>query len=209
MSLLLIVIAASSFVWSVISSRGTGFLVAYISPLTHAWELALGGLLAIIAGKTVGLPPRLATVMSWSGLAMVFAAACFLNSPLDYPGYRAALPALGAGLIIAVGTAAPRWGAELLLKQWPFKWLGLFSFSIYLWHYPVLIVADQHWPNTNQPVNLLLAVVAIVLAAGTYFAIENPLRHSALLTRIPDVSVIGGFGLIVTGLVLIEVIGFS
>jgi peptidoglycan/LPS O-acetylase OafA/YrhL len=208
LSVVLTSIAASSFVWSVISSRGAGFLVAYISPLTHAWELAIGGLLAIVTSRLMGIPPRLAACMSWLGLAAIIAAACLLKSPLDYPGYRAALPVLGAALIIAGGAAAPRWGAEFLLRQFPFKWLGLLSFSLYLWHYPVIIIAGQHWQSTTQPVNLLLAVLAIVLAAGTYFAIEKPVRHSALLTRLPVLSVTVGVALIVAGLLLIEVTGF-
>ena len=93
-----------------------------------------------------------------------------------------------------------------MLKLAPFKWLGLWSFSIYLWHYPILIVAQQRWGNLSVTTNLLLALAAVVLAAGTYFAIENPIRHWSLLTRFPLASVCGGAALIALGLVAISIV---
>ena len=193
----------ASFAWCVISSSGAGFLTAYVSPFTRAWELAVGGLLAVCAGWLAKLPLKLATVMTWVGLAVIIITAASIKGPNGYPGYIAALPVGATALIIAGGTVAPRWGAEVLLKLAPFKWLGLWSFSIYLWHYPILIVATQHWGHTNIPTNLLLAGAAVTLAAGTYFAVENPIRHWSFLTRFPLASVSGGIGLIVTGMLIV------
>jgi peptidoglycan/LPS O-acetylase OafA/YrhL len=202
---LLCAIAVASFAWSVISSPGDPF-TAYGSPFTHAWELAIGGLLAVCAGWARKLPLALATCVTWVGLATIFLAAVIVKGPSDYPGYIAALPVAGAALVIAGGTAAPRWGAEALLKLAPFKWLGLWSFSIYLWHYPILTIARQRWGNLSVISNLLLALAAVVLAAGTYFAIENPIRHWSYLTRFPLASVGGGFALILAGLIAIALV---
>jgi peptidoglycan/LPS O-acetylase OafA/YrhL len=199
-------IAVASFAWSVVSSSGIGVLVSYVSPFTHAWELAVGGLLAVCAGLARKLPLALATSMTWVGLGTIILAAALVTGPSDYPGYIAALPVGGTALVIAGGTAAPRWGAEVLLKLAPFKWLGLWSFSIYLWHYPILTIARQRWGHLTVTTNLLLAVAAVVLAAGTYFAIENPIRHWSFLARFPLASVVGGAALIVAGLAMISII---
>jgi peptidoglycan/LPS O-acetylase OafA/YrhL len=146
-------------------------------------------------------------MMSWVGLgAIVMGAVLIRIGASGYPGYLAAVPVGATALIIAGGTTAPRWGAEVLLKQAPFKWLGLWSFSIYLWHYPVLTVAGQVWGHTTVTTNLLLAGVAIALSAGTYFAVENPIRHWSRLARFPVVSVLGGVGLILGGLLFVTLI---
>jgi peptidoglycan/LPS O-acetylase OafA/YrhL len=202
LSALLAVAIATSFAWSVISSPGS--LTAYASPLTRAWELAIGGLLAAGAGWLNRMPGYLAAIMSWAGLVGIALAASVVSFTIGgYPGYIAALPVGATCLIIAGGTAAPRLGAEVLLKQAPFKWLGRWSYAIYLWHYPILIIATQHWGHTNVPTNLMLAGAAVALAAGTYFAIENPIRHWSFLTRFPLASVLGGTGLIVTGMFIV------
>jgi peptidoglycan/LPS O-acetylase OafA/YrhL len=114
--------------------------------------------------------------------------------------------AMGATvLVIAGGTAVPRWGAESMLRLPPFKWVGLWSYSIYLWHYPILILAAQRW-HTSVSTNLLLMAGAIALSAGTYFAVENPIRHSPFLTRFPLASVAGGASLILCGLATVTIV---
>jgi peptidoglycan/LPS O-acetylase OafA/YrhL len=195
----------ASFLWSVVSTRGLGELTAYVSPFTRAWELAVGGLLAVCVTWLKKLPSGVAATMSWIGLVTVVVAAATIKGVGGYPGYIAALPVGATALIIAGGTAAPRWGAEVLLRLAPFKWLGLWSFSIYLWHYPILTVASQRWGHTAVWTNVLLAGAAVVLAAGTYYAVENPVRHWTLLTRFPLASVAGGLGLIGAGLVVVTV----
>jgi len=107
LGVLLGVIAVTSFAWSVVSSPGSE-LTAYSSPFTHAWELAIGGLLAVSAGWARRLPLALATCMTWIGLGTIVLAAAIVKGPNDYPGYMAALPVGGAALAIAAGTAAPR-----------------------------------------------------------------------------------------------------
>ena len=87
-----------------------------------------------------------------------------------------------------------RFGAETLLKLAPFKWLGRWSYSLYLWHWPILYLAVQRWGHTDTATGLLLAGLAVVVSAATFFGIENPIRHSALLNRTPLISI--GFGII-------------
>jgi peptidoglycan/LPS O-acetylase OafA/YrhL len=198
LGIVLALIFGGSLGWSVISSPGAGTVVAYASPFTHAWELAFGGLLALGGRLFLKLPVPLAATATWIGLGALGAAAVAIKGPgaSGYPGYVAAWPVAATGLIIAGGTAAPRWGAEALLGLTPVGWLGLWSFSIYLWHYPILIVAGQYWGHTTVATNLLLAVVAVALSAATYYIVENPIRRSRRLARAPGISVLGGIGVI-------------
>ncbi len=121
--------------------------------------------------------------MSWVGLAAIVTASLTLTSSTVYPGALVAIPVVGAGLVIAGGAAEPSWGAERLLRVRPFQLLGLISYSLYLWHWPILIIATQHRGETTLPVwdNVGLLLIAAVAAIVTYLLVENPIRHSKFL----------------------------
>ena len=87
-----------------------------------------------------------------------------------------------------------------MLKQRSFQALGRWSYSIYLWHYPILILAAQRFGPLTVPENLLLVVVAIFLSAATYRLVEDPIRRTRFLTRSAWLSV--GVGLLIVGLVV-------
>ena len=78
-----------------------------------------------------------------------------------------------------------RGASKRLSRQRPFQLLGLISYSFYLWHWPILIIATQHRGVTSLPVwdNVGLLLVATVVAALTYRLLENPVRHSTRLRR--------------------------
>ncbi len=188
-----------SFLASVATTK-VGQLAAYDSPFTRAWELALGALVAVGAVELAKLPKAAAAAMTWIGLAAIGFSAATFTIRTDYPGAAAAIPVLGAALVIAGGTAAPRAGAEVLLRLFPFRWIGRWSYSWYLWHWPLLVLVAEHAHTTvgahSVAENLLLVTIALALAAGTYFAVENPIRHSGALTRRPGASLIGAAALI-------------
>jgi len=171
-----------SFVASVLQTSNNA-TAAYFSPLPRVWELALGGVVAISTTHLRRLPALTASVLSWLGLAAVLLAAFVFSSTTPYPGWAVALPVLGTALVIAAGVAAPAHGAERVLGLRPFQWLGLVSYSLYLWHWPVLTLATERRSSGSLPVSdaLLWVVLSLMLAILTYLLIENPIRHSALL----------------------------
>jgi hypothetical protein len=111
-----------------------------------------------------------------------------------FPGSLVAIPVMGAILAVAGGTVAPEGGAEFILRQQPFQWIGKLSYSLYLWHWPILIIAAGwagHELSLGQ--NLLLLVASVGVSAATFFVLEDPVRASSILgKRPPLVSV--GFG---------------
>jgi peptidoglycan/LPS O-acetylase OafA/YrhL len=108
---------------------------------------------------------------------------------------------LGTAAVIAAGSAAAGVGAELLLRPRPVQWLGKRSFALYLWHWPILIIAMEHAGHALELwQNLLLVLVAVAASAISYWLVENPIRHSTWLGKRPVVTV--AFGLCLIGATL-------
>ncbi|MGO8873601.1 MAG: acyltransferase family protein [Acidimicrobiales bacterium] len=129
-----------SFVLSV-GQTTTNMTAAYFSPFTRAWELALGALIAVGTGRLLKVPRHLGPVMSWTGLAVIGLSAVAFRSSTPYPGSAVSLPVVGAALVIAGGVVAPARGAEALLCMPPLQRTGKLSYSLYLWHWPILVFA--------------------------------------------------------------------
>ena len=172
-----------SFVLSVVQTRSNP-TAAYFSPLPRVWELALGGLVALGTTTLQRIPARVAAALSWIGLAGILVAAFAFTASTPYPGSAVALPVLGTALVIAGGVARPQHGAETVLGLRPFQWLGLISYSLYLWHWPVLTIAAQRSNSGTLSLGASLwwLLLSVVLAVLTYRLLENPIRHSRLLS---------------------------
>jgi peptidoglycan/LPS O-acetylase OafA/YrhL len=199
--IVLLAVITASYAFSIVFTSANA-PSAFFSPLTRAWELALGGLIAVAGQSLRRLPPSFAALISWLGLGAIVVASTTLTSASVYPGSLVAIPVLGAGLVIAGGAAQPAWGVECLLRQRPFQLLGLISYSLYLWHWPILIVATQSRGATSLPVwdNVLLLLFATLIAIVTYRFLENPARHWTFLRQRRWASLVMGLSLIVTTL---------
>jgi len=188
-----------SFISSVLASK-PGLIGPFVSPFTHAWELALGGLVAVMTKQLRRIPSAVGALMTWTGVLLIGIATETITIQTAYPGYAAALPVVGAVLVVAGGASKPRLGAEVVLGTPIFRWLGRRSYSWYLWHWPVLVIAASYAHRTvygNSIVeNLCLASAALVLAAITYVLVENPIRHSGLFRRKPRATLAGALLLI-------------
>ena len=113
------VVAAGSFAMSVVSSRGLGTFFAYVDPVTRAWELAVGGLVAVGAVSLKRLPEPVLAAVSWAGLGLIlYGSHVITGSHGGYPGYIAAVPVLATALLIVAGTSVPR-GEWSPSSGWP------------------------------------------------------------------------------------------
>jgi peptidoglycan/LPS O-acetylase OafA/YrhL len=177
-------VIAISLAWSVIQT-GSNATWAYFSPLTRAWELALGALVAVLATVAARIRPSwLTELLSLCGITGIVISALVLNSATKYPGSAVALPVISTALLIAVGCAnhGTLVGRALALR--PMQWIGARSYSLYLWHWPFLIIAGEYLGkklSVAQSAGLLL--LALAATAITYRLIENPVRHARFLAR--------------------------
>jgi peptidoglycan/LPS O-acetylase OafA/YrhL len=192
-----------SLLWSIHSTAVDG-ASAYFSIWTRAWELALGGFVASGAAVWSRLKPSIAILLSWAGIAAIVFAATQFSSATVYPGWPAVIPVGGAALVILGGTISRPMGAETILGLRLSRLVGKLSYSIYLWHWPVLILVTQAAGKPLTVGETLACVGASVVAAGaTYWALENPIRYSKWLAQ----SWIRGVALGV--LIIVAVLAFS
>ena len=174
-----------SFVWNVLV---TGTPADFYLPFTRAWELMIGGLLAVAASRTKGglyAGVALKTALSpddwasWLGLALILGGVIAgENNTGAFPGWWALLPTLGAALIISAPEASlNRW---LLSQSW-IVWLGLISYPLYLWHWPVLAFARLINPAPSWQLRCEAIAAALILAILTYRWGEQPIRAKGSL----------------------------
>ncbi len=158
------VLAAGSLALSlVLTDRAQPW--AFYSLPTRAWELAGGGVLALVAPRLRQLPNPGATALGWSGLAGVGWAVVAYSPDTQYPGTAALLPVAGAMAVIAAGCAHPRSGPDLLLARRPMQQIGRLSYSLYLWHWPVLIIGATLVHGSLARAGLV--GLSVLLAAAT------------------------------------------
>ena len=153
---------------------------AFYLPLTRFWELMLGAGLAYATMCGTGhrvapLRPALRETQSWLGLAMIGAAAALMNKGSRFPGYWALLPSLGAILILMAGPAA--WLNRVVLSHRAMVYVGLISYPLYLWHWPLLAMSRiWHIDALPRAWSAAIVVASAGLAAATFHFVERPVR---------------------------------
>ena len=193
-TLYLLVLALVGAVSFAVSLAATHLVpsVAFFSLPTRAWELAVGGLVALTAGHR--LPALPASIAGWGGLALILLACTRVGTGTPYPGTAALLPVLGTALVIGAGCAAPAQAVGRALSLPPMRAVGRVSYSWYLWHWPVLLLAP---PLLGHPLGLAGRLAAALVSGGlavlTLHLIENPFRFAAPVRRSATASLaLGG-----------------
>jgi peptidoglycan/LPS O-acetylase OafA/YrhL len=196
-----IVVAVMSFVWSVVDVRldpGAAFFL----PFTRVWELLLGTVLAlrvIPAPRSQVLRECLAVGGALGILLPIFVLT--QNSP--FPGENALLPCAGAGAIILAGQDGKTITSRLLSWK-PVVFLGLISYSLYLWHWPLLVFSRiAVFRTMDVPVahvHLVLAILSIVIAAASWRFVETPFRAGPLRPRKRTILIFGAACVTVFGI---------
>lgn len=168
---------------------------AFYLPLPRFWELALGGLLAW-QSKAYGREPPSDTrsiekcagwwarfpvamnLLSVAGLLLLFLSTTCFDKSTRFPGVRAMVPTLGTVLVILAGERA--WLNRMILSHPWMVFIGLISYPLYLWHWPLLVFGRVLWSEIPPVVvRIMLVLVSVVLASATYAWLEKPVRRMA------------------------------
>jgi len=174
--------------WYSISETAANPAAAYFVTPTRAWEFGAGGLLALL-GTRAALPDGVRAALSWAGLAAVGYAAAAYSTDTAFPGWAAIVPVAGALAVIHAGMPAARWAPSRILRVRPAQFLGDISYSVYLWHWPLLVFAPFVFTNP-EPTALRIAipVLTVLLAWVTKVLVEDPVRRSAWLSAQPGMT---------------------
>ena len=187
-------VVGASLVASVLTSRANSF-AGYYATYDRVWELGIGAIVAVSTVYLLRLPNVAAAALTWIGIAGIVLSTQVLSLSDPYPGYAALLPVLSTAAVIAGGTAMPRWGAEALLRTAPFRWIGRWSYSWYLWHFALFFVITtaigRYEYGLSDWQRLGMVLLSLAVAALSYFLVENPIRRSKRLARSPRATMIG------------------
>ncbi len=176
----LITLTAVSFILNVIATR-TDRTLAFYMPFTRFWELSAGGILAyyVVQGASnrhsslVGKKPIGYKALPIIGFLLIALATALLDHQSAFPGFWALLPVTGACMMIAPTDNAP--AALRFLRSKPALFIGRISFSLYLWHWPILLLS-QSADLKSRPAKLIALACCFVLAWLTYRYVEQPFR---------------------------------
>jgi peptidoglycan/LPS O-acetylase OafA/YrhL len=159
---------------------------AFFSLPTRAWELGIGALLAVGAVRLAALPRGLAQAAGWVGLGMIVASALVIDTSTPFPGTAALLPVLGTALAMLPGMADTTGHPARFLGWHPARFLGRISYSLYLWHWPMLVLPTAVAGDTLPlPVRVGLMLAAIPVAYASQRWLEDPIRKGRLVGVVP------------------------
>lgn len=200
------VVVAASLVFSIVETANNPAQAYFITP-TRAWEFGLGGLLAIFAGGVAQAPAAVRAAISWLGVAAIMIAVLHYSAETPFPGYQALLPVLGTLAVIWAGAPAVRWAPSSLASVRPIQWLGDVSYSIYLWHWPLIVIVPFAVGSDLTVVTklgILVATLALAWASKKY--VEDPAREGRFLaSRKPRWT----FAAMAAGMVIVVGLGAS
>ena len=206
-------VAAASLAWSIHLTAANPAAAYFVTP-TRIWELAAGGLLAALLpwvgrdGADALLPggDQLRAVLAWTGLAMIGWAAYAYTVGTPFPSWRALLPVLGTVLVIGAHAGTERWSPGRVLAIRPMQWLGDVSYSVYLWHWPLIVllpfVSGGHLGMVDKA---CIVVLTLVLAALTKRYVEDAFRTPWWNRHLAATYLAAGVGMVlVIGLAAVQ-----
>ncbi len=171
-----LVISVLSFGWALYET-GTNPTVAYFSSLTRAWELGVGVVVALAAARFS--PTRaVRTVLAWVGLIGIGGSAVLISPLSAFPGPTAIWPVLATAALLLSGlggTPPPM----VVLNNPVSDFVGKISYSLYLWHWPVVVFLEPRLPWEGLGAFTVLAVVSLALSTLSFFFVEEPFRRAS------------------------------
>lgn len=191
------VVSVASFVFCVVYTI-TDPAPAYFVTMGRMWQFGVGAIIALVPRLRVN-NAIVSFILGWAGILVLLYTAFTFDGQTAFPGYMALLPTLGAAAIIAASNTERWWYPTRLLAIRPMRFTGDISYSLYLWHWPLIVIAPSvpFWGLTIYHRVALLGI-CFVLAWLTKRFVEDPVRSWKLLTtRRPRVTLWASLGAMV------------
>ncbi|MGO1544322.1 MAG: acyltransferase family protein [Gulosibacter sp.] len=179
------IVIIPSLAWSIYETA-TNPAPAYFVTSTRLWELGIGAAIAIYAPTLEQIGDRLGHLLGVFGLgAILLASVWFTATTPPFPGAAALLPTLGAAAVIIGGMRGrATQGVGSLLSLRPMRWIGDLSYSLYLWHWPLIVLGTFLFGGSINPwQGLMIVAISFLPAWLSYRYIEVPFRNWELLKR--------------------------
>ena len=171
-----------SFVFAVVATNASPADAYFITP-TRVWEFGVGALCSFVVVRA--LPsPQVRAVISWAGIGAIAASALLFTSDTPFPGTAALLPVLGTAAVIVAGNTLVSWSPGIVLNRRPVQFLGGISYSLYLWHWPIIVFfpfavfGEARMITVVQGIAILAASVLLAILSKRY--VEDPFRGSGV-----------------------------
>ena len=184
LSLVTVTIVISSLIFCFASGQGRDF--NFYFPLTRFWEIGFGITLAmaekLYGFKPTQIPLNIRHGLSVVGFGMIAIPMMMADSSTVHPGGFTLLPVLGAVALIAAYPDALI--NRYLLCFRPMTFVGLISYSLYLWHWPFLAFLFMCYPAASDAWKIAILAISVVVSALIYVGVENPVRRSVKIGKI-------------------------
>ena len=175
-------------------------LAAWMTPRAPSWaffllptrmgELLAGALLAVVGTQIARIPAVVRATLAWCGLAVIFMACVRFDEAMPWPGTAVLVPVLATMGVIVGGSMIRPLGVDAM------QWIGRHSYALYLWHWPVLVLADAGWGPLNWTQRAAAVVISVGLSALSFRFVEDPVRHSRWLAAVPARSLAFGAAMV-------------
>ncbi len=177
-----LVLFVLSFAVNIATARSNP-VAAFYSPLSRFWELLIGSVLAYtsLQASKMTKSTNFSNGMAWVGVVILAIGVYFIHPERRFPGFWALFPTVSAYLLIKAGPTA--WFNQQVLSNRVLVWIGLISFPLYLWHWPLLVFAEIKLGELSLATKLGLIALSILLSWLTYRFIERPIRFGNLIVE--------------------------
>ncbi|MFD3328488.1 SGNH hydrolase domain-containing protein [Streptomyces sp. NPDC058701] len=193
---------------------GSSVSLAYLGTLSRVWQFGVGALLALLPWHLMRGPRPLRLLCGWAGAAAIGWCVVSYDASTPYPGLAALVPTLATAAVIlaAIPGRGERdvqgaYGVGRLLAGRAPRAVGRLSYNLYLWHWPVLVLAEARFGSFGWPARTALTLAAVLPALATMRWVEQPLRRSRTVSELPRRGLSVGVSAIVLPVVLALVVG--